>query len=442
MERISIGKITEQDFDGIMEQAGGIRLTTEATADYQLGNAIIELKFVEEEGFHKTERQEKISDLFKPLHAEWPVIPILPSKLNTELRRTYDRIIETPIKTHLRKADRQLKATANRLSTDPVRVAIILNVGYTAISPEEFEAICLKRTRNDTNNIDWLIIGGIYTYSDTFDHYFIARFQDFPIHLSQRFEQCDKLCECWGKWLTQRMEDLIRKGPPKDQMLPVVDIAFDVNGITYVKPSPAFPKSHFWPSGRKPRENSTGIDTCPPVGTTHVHFPEKVWTELKQLWPNERRLKNSYVEWISHVTSLDSEDEELRPYHALMLDESDLRSKLEVQDIPFSFDGLMQYSAIALGERVRPLVDEARDISKSQIETLEYILIEVFEIGDDEAFDHCSLYYCLDTPGFERTEAIFKHKRIFFHHALAVAASHAVKRNVQFVYFGKNRLFD
>lgn len=440
MERISIEKITEEDFDRIIEEAGGTRLTTEATADYQLGNAIIELKFVEEEGFHKTERQKKINDLFKPLHADWPVIPILPSKLNADHRRTYDRIIETPIKTHLRKADRQLKATAKRLGTDPVRVAIILNVGYTAISPEEFEAICLKRARNDTSNIDWLIVGGLYTYSDTFDHYFISRFQDFSIHASQRFENCDRLGECWGMWLTHRMEDLFRKGLPKNQMLPVVDISFDVNGITYVKPSPVFPKSHFWPSGKKPRENSTGIETCPPVGRTHVHFPEKVWTELKLLWPHEWRLKDSYLKWRSHVTSLDSEDEDLRPYHALMLDEPDLRSKLTEQDLPFSFDGLMEYSVIALGDRVRPLMKEARDLSEIQIDPLEYILIEMFEIGDDEAFDHCSLYYCLDTPGFERTETIFKHKRIFFHHALAVAASHAVKRNVQFVCYGKNRI--
>lgn len=441
MDRISIGKITEEDFDGIITRAGGVRLTTEATADYQLGNAIIELKFVEEEGFHKTERQEKISDLFKPLHADWPVIPVLPDKLSAEHRRTYDRIIETPIKTHLRKADRQLKATANLLGTGLVRVAIILNVGYTAISPEEFQAICLKRARNDTSHIDWLIIGGIYTYSDTFDHYFIAEFQDFPIHLSQKFEQCDQLAECWNKWLMERMEDLIRIGPPKDKILPVVDIAFDVNGITYVKPSPVFPKSKFWPSGQKPRENSSGIDTCPPVGVTHVHFPERIWIELKQLWPREWRLRESYMTWKSHIASLRAEDDDLRPVQAVMIDEADLLSKLEEQGIAFSYDGLMEYSAIVFGDRIRPLMEEARDLSKVVITPQEYMLIEMFEIGDDEVFDHCSLYYCLDTVGFERTETIFKNKRIIFYHALGVAASHAEKRNVPFVYYIKNRIF-
>lgn len=437
MERITISRITEEDFDGIIERAGGTRLTTEATADYQLGNAIIELKFVEEEGFHKTERQEKINDLFSPLYPDWPVIPILPEKLNQANRRTYDRIIETPIKTHLRKAGRQLKETADRMSTKPVRVAVILNVGYTAISPEEFEAISLKRAKNDTANIDWLIIGGIYCYSDTFDHYVMPNFQAFPIHASQNFDQSDILIECWNRWIEQKMGDLFRKPQSKENQPTVVDISFDVNGITYVKPSPAFPKSKFWPSGKKPRENSSGIDSCPCVGITHANFSQMIWKELKEIYPNEWRLGNSYLEWRSLVKTRDSEDENLKPFQSIMLDEQDLRANIEKRGIPFNLNGLMEYSAICFGDRLLPLIEGARDLSKSQIAPLEYILIEMFEIGDDEDFDHCSLYYSINIPGFERTETIFNHKRIIFRHALAVAASHALKRNVQFVYYKK-----
>ena len=53
MKQIPIARITEQDFDSIVEACGGKRLverseTGARSADYRLNETIIELKFVEE----------------------------------------------------------------------------------------------------------------------------------------------------------------------------------------------------------------------------------------------------------------------------------------------------------------------------------------------------------------------------------------------------------
>jgi len=62
MEALRIRYISEADIDAIVSKAGGRRLTGAGSADYQLNEAIIELKFVEEEGFHKEERQAKLDN--------------------------------------------------------------------------------------------------------------------------------------------------------------------------------------------------------------------------------------------------------------------------------------------------------------------------------------------------------------------------------------------
>ena len=59
LDYLRIGRILEKDFDFIVEEAGGFRYSAdhsrenEHNADYRLGNAVIELKIVEDEGLEK-----------------------------------------------------------------------------------------------------------------------------------------------------------------------------------------------------------------------------------------------------------------------------------------------------------------------------------------------------------------------------------------------------
>ena len=187
MDYIRIKSITEADFDIVITSAGGLRIADEGSADYQFREAIIELKLVFEEGFEKTERQKKLAALFRETQPNQPVVLINHKKLNELESRNYYRIVEVPIKNACKKASKQLQNTASRFNPMPVRVLIILNVGYTLLSPDEFKDVCIKCVHNDTSGIDWLVCGGIYFYSDKADNYVIARFEDFPINLARSF---------------------------------------------------------------------------------------------------------------------------------------------------------------------------------------------------------------------------------------------------------------
>ena len=82
-------------------------------ADYELNEALIELKLVEEEGFDKEERQVKLANLFKENQPGRPVVVINPRLLDAAGQREYYNIVSGPIKTHVKKAAKQLENTAS-----------------------------------------------------------------------------------------------------------------------------------------------------------------------------------------------------------------------------------------------------------------------------------------------------------------------------------------
>src|SRR5437763_751416 len=122
MDYLRIRNITEVEFDSIIEAADGKRITREGSADYILKEAIIELKFIKEEGLEKEARRIKIAKLFREEQPNAPVVVIDPASLNPHRAREYYNIVSGPIKTHVKKAASQLEVTAQRYDPRPVRV--------------------------------------------------------------------------------------------------------------------------------------------------------------------------------------------------------------------------------------------------------------------------------------------------------------------------------
>ena len=95
MNYMRIYRLTENNFDKIIEAAGGNRFIIDnnpekqPNADYLLEDAIVELKFVEEEGLEKQERQQKIAALFSKCFPQKPVVVLDPKLLGeTEIENT------------------------------------------------------------------------------------------------------------------------------------------------------------------------------------------------------------------------------------------------------------------------------------------------------------------------------------------------------------------
>src|SRR5436305_10766830 len=78
-------------------------------ADYVLGESIIELKALDDEGLAKPERQAKLAALFRKHEAKRPVVVLDRANLPEDAWRDYDRILEGPIKTAVNSARTQLK---------------------------------------------------------------------------------------------------------------------------------------------------------------------------------------------------------------------------------------------------------------------------------------------------------------------------------------------
>src|SRR5690554_5072975 len=109
-----IRPLTEDVFNDIFELAGGRRAHPDhdrraaRNADYVLGDAVIELKILDDEGLSKAERQAKLARLFIALDPDRPVHVLDRQRLDLAGQRAYDRAMEGPIKGAVKSAKGQL----------------------------------------------------------------------------------------------------------------------------------------------------------------------------------------------------------------------------------------------------------------------------------------------------------------------------------------------
>lgn len=180
-----------------------------------------------------------------------------PQLLDEIRRREYYIIVSGPMKTHIKKADKQLEKTANRIRPQATRVLWIINTECTALTRDEFKDICIKCARNDTNIIDWLISSGIYYHSDGFDHWVLTSFEEFSFNVARSFPSRKILLQQWSAFLNEAIAAHMRSEESFDSgKMPVIDLAFELDGVRFVKPAPPLPPSNFWPGGRRPRNIS------------------------------------------------------------------------------------------------------------------------------------------------------------------------------------------
>jgi hypothetical protein len=102
-------------------------------------------------------------------------------------------------------------------------------------------------------------------------------------------------------------------------------------------------------------------------------------------------------------------------------------------------DAETAFASSLFDAQIRVVADRIREKQPETVLPLEYLHVIVQEIGNDEVNDLASLYQVFDTPNFQREQPIFENERLFLNYALAVAASYAVKRRLDFVLFSKIR---
>jgi hypothetical protein len=445
---IQLFLVTESDFDNIIVEAGGSRLSVDTTqkagetqADYILGKSIIELKLINDEGFQKKERHQKLSDLFRPSQTDRPVIIMHQSFLEPEDVQKYFRILETPFKTHIKKASKQLRTSSIKYGEEFVRVLILFNNGYTSLSMDEFSSIAVNRILNDTTEIDFLVTAGLYHYGDGFDYYILSPFELHPINIGKSWPEFKTLQATWNKWLEGNMT-LLMKEPSKLSLtkFPVEDLVFNLKGKTYVKPAPPIGKaSEFYINGR-PRKNSTGIQTCPPVAAVIPTLSYSDWEKAKNCfdWHNLKDSYKKYFSWVNHIQ--ESESTSLKPIVAMSVTWSDFIKSSDSKN-NIKFHDLSVFATERFNTLIKDIIFNALNAEEIIVWPVRYLHLTTIEVGQDMSFDMSSLIYVTSYVEPPTQKTVFSNERIFHMHALSLSASYAIKFDCPIIVYSIDRRF-
>jgi len=270
-----IQPLTETSITALIEKAGGRRAhedqdrRAEKNADYRLGTSIIELKLLDDEGLTKPERQEKIASLFAASQPGRPVVIIDPSILTSDGRREYTKIMQGPIQGAVRSARKQLKQSRCEDAEAQTSILFVINNGFSALSHEELKEHVVRRAKNDTDEIDGVVVAGCYLHGDGFDTVALWPITYEQIKPGRPFPEFETLRMAWNELSNRHMTDFVQGKHGQNAVKKTQqDIVFDVGGLTFVKPAtPLGKKSDFY-GARRPRFNEVGFDNVKHVAIT------------------------------------------------------------------------------------------------------------------------------------------------------------------------------
>ncbi len=241
-------RLSESFLDRVVSSAGGERLDSDdtspnrlRTADYRLGDLVLELKDIQTESMDIKTKQEKVARLFSSkLRPDCSVI-VDPKILSEEERRDYLNVIGRPIRKRLEDAGEQVRLTMDRFSTPTIKGgAILLNTGYGSVSHDLFCQIAEDYvSRSSTLSI--VICISAWTVTNGFDT---------EIHFMFHPAECDnlkvgRLQSAFWKEINTMMAEWSQTGleEPSFPAKPLRPIVFNVDDGVYTFPAPKVPSS-------------------------------------------------------------------------------------------------------------------------------------------------------------------------------------------------------
>ncbi len=439
MEYLLFSHLTETDFDKAVLSVGGRRYTDDPTiqdlnCDYILDDTVIELKIIEEEPIEKKTKQEKIAKLFR---SDIKTVILNPLDLDKQGKRKYYQELAAPIKNQLKKASKQLKKSAAEVDAQ-VKIAILMNNGLTMTDHDEFQRLAIERSINDISGIDILIVCGMYYFSDKFDSYAFFEFKDIKIHEKERPDLIQKLRNAWFDKVEQYMTKQIVDLNMKRSKEPIQDLFFELDGIRYVKPPIQWGKpSAFYGVEGRPREDTTGMIHCPPVATVLPIFDDEAYNYAKRNIINSTILTSSLREYL--IWAEKERTNSLNPFLPVVLIPV-TRQELEKLESPFCFEQISQGVLPKFQDAVIGTADKATEFSDKPI-SLNYILVQVNEIGIDKANDIATISHNLDRLTSPIQNFIIRGERMKYDYALMLASAHCLSVNADTVYYYRNEDF-
>jgi len=443
-----IRPLTEEICNEIIESAGGRRAHTDhdkrqnRSADYILGDSVIELKILEDEGLNKSGRQRKLAEIFTALDPDRPVYVLDRDQLDLSGQRAYDRAMESPIKGAVKSAKGQLVQTRSEFPDTKRSILLLVNSGNTALDQDEIRELVGRRARNDTDDIDGVVVAGAYLHSDGFDTVALWPIHYVPVRLDQTFPEYDALHDAFHSYAERAMTEAIRDGLSKELTKgPVLDTGFDLNGKTFVKPAPPLGQSSdFYINGR-PRLNSAG-DDFPPVGLVIPELDRAEWNRFRDFMPDDVSLGERYEDWLTHRERALREGTMLKPTVAITVTLDSWIASLDGATPPRRFGAVRLYATTLFQQAVNAVLEASRSVENTKIVPSRFVLVTTEVIGQDQANDVSHILLVESQAGDEpRITTLVRNARIRFQYAGALGASYAVKHGVSSLQWQKDKTY-
>lgn len=446
MQAFPIRALTEADIDDIVEAAGGVRAhpdqdrREEVGADYILGGTVIELKLLDEEGFGKPERQAKLAALFKDTQPCRPVVVLDETLLPQPDLRKYRNAIEQPIKGVVAKAKRQLVQTRDENPDTTGSVLWIFNNSYMALNHEALEELVANRIRQDTSNIDGVIVSGCYYHSDGFNSVILWSCNYVPIRVDHSFPEFDLLQKKFQDFSNRFMTKLMQQTEPSGDKGEVRDLVFDVDGVRYVRPAPVMGvPSEFYVGGR-PRANSADAGGIPPVALIVPKLLRSDLEMIAKITSVQTGPLSSWAHWLRHIQGARDAALVIKPLVSISVDaETWLRWCVQEKRAP-SLEALNRFAHNLFDERMLAIIDTARERMLGGILPSTYVLAVTQEIGQDKANDVSDIAVVRERLTKDPLiRPVAENLRIHHEHAVCLAAAYALAEGVDVILWSRNR---
>ncbi|KRD79722.1 hypothetical protein [Lysobacter sp. Root983] len=430
----------------IVAAAGGARAHPDADrrlkpgADYLLGDTLIELKALDDEGLSKPERQRKIADLFRKYGDRRPVVVIDRNRLPESGQREFDGILDRPLNGIVKKARSQLVQSRSELDQATCSILMVLNNGYTALGHDALTELAAHRVRNDTREIDGVVVGGCYYHGDGFDSFFLWPLDYIPINANAPFHAFPELKRAWDAYAGRTMTALVRGELPLDVGKgPVLDTQFDFDGTTYVKPAPPMGRaSEFYIHGR-PRKGGSAVAGIPPVALTFPDMAAGEWIKFREVLPSDSLLCESYQEWRKQREKGFEAGTLLKPFVPMLVTREGWEEWCADNKHPRNASSVRRYANELFCGRLRVLLHAARERTHNSVVPTRYVLVITEEIGQDQANDLTRIGVVhAGIPEDEVVKELVLDTRISHEHGLALAGAYALAEGVDYVMWQKD----
>lgn len=405
------------------------------SADFLIGDSVVELKLLDAEPGDNTGLQEEMADLFGSINPGCPTVVIDRSLLDEVGKSRYDNAFGKAIKGAVKKAKKQLRNSLEETGAQRM-VLWIVNNTCSALSHDAVLRIASKCIANDTSGkrrgLDALIVSGHYFMSDGFDHHAVYPMDMVPLKGGRPFEEFDVLRNAWGQAVERRTTRIIMSDLADDsggvRKLPIADLKFVLNGVTYVKPAPRMMgRSAFWGQNR-PRKRFVPGEDVGPSCTIYAGISESEWGDFTKSRPALFPHAN-FEEWRSAEAAAKAR-----------------KGRLPLVVVPIAYAGwsawvgsadddqggnVHAYASVVFHQRALAVLKEAVELKDGLVMPDKFLYLVTRQIGQDASLDVSYLFeVSFWGTSKESVVDVWVNRRLDVQAGMSLASAQAVIRGI------------